>query len=116
MSLKYDGNAYSANVNCLLNLVSLGKVNRLEVHKIASHFVFIARKSIQPFRVIYANSSLFWQVWKKYEFWCEGIFFGIFGLFGLIFNLTSVLTLTSKEMRKHTFNQLLAILTLCETL
>ena len=60
--------------------------------------------------------TLYLQVWKKYEFWCEGILFGIFGLFGLIFNLTSVLTLTSKEMRKHTFNQLLAILTLCETL
>ena len=65
MSLKYDGNAYSANVNCLLNLVSLGKVNRLEVHKIASHFVFIARKSIQPFRVIYANSSLFFAGVEK---------------------------------------------------
>ena len=108
-------------------------VNKPEAHKMVVLFVASVSKlirfhtglaTLQYFHIETAEKSsrmhikvtLYLQVWKKYEFWCEGILFGIFGLFGLIFNLTSVLTLTSKEMRKHTFNQLLAILTLCETL
>jgi len=50
------------------------------------------------------------RVWKEYEFWCEGVLFSILGLFGLISNLASIMTLLSPDMRRQTFNQLLAML------
>ena len=50
------------------------------------------------------------QVWKQYEFWCEGILFSSLGLFGLISNMASIMTLLSPDMRRQTFNQLLAML------
>ena len=51
---------------------------------------------------------------KQYEFWCEGVLFSCLGLFGLISNMTSIMTLLSKDMRKHTFNKLLAALAVCD--
>jgi len=49
-------------------------------------------------------------VWKQYEFWCEGVLFSSLGLFGLISNIASIITLLSPDMRRQTFNQLLAVL------
>jgi hypothetical protein len=56
------------------------------------------------------------QVWKEYEYWCEGVIFSILGLFGLISNMASILTLLSPDMRKQTFNQLLAALSAMDVL
>ena len=50
------------------------------------------------------------QVWKEYEYWCEGVLFSSLGLFGLVSNLASIITLLSPDMRRQTFNQLLAVL------
>ena len=54
------------------------------------------------------------QVWKQFEFWCEGGLFSSLGLFGLISNLASIATFLSADLRKQTFNQLLAALAVCE--
>lgn len=56
------------------------------------------------------------QVWKQYEFWCEGVLFSSLGLFGLISNIASIVTLLSPDMRKQTFNQLLAVLAIYDIL
>jgi hypothetical protein len=56
------------------------------------------------------------QVWKNFEFWCEGVLFSSFGLFGLVSNLASIVTFLSADMRKHTFNQLLASLAVYDIL
>lgn len=50
------------------------------------------------------------RVWKQYEYWCEGVLFSSLGLFGLISNIASIMTLLSPDMRRQTFNQLLAVL------
>jgi hypothetical protein len=41
---------------------------------------------------------------------CAGVMFCSLGLVGMVANLASIFTLLSPEMRKHTFNQLLAAL------
>ena len=41
---------------------------------------------------------------------CVGVMFCSLGLVGLMANLASIFTLLSPDMRKHTFNQLLAAL------
>ena len=56
------------------------------------------------------------KVWKKYEFWCEGVLFSSLGMFGLVSNLASIATLLSPDMRKQTFNQLLAVLAVYDIL
>jgi len=56
----------------------------------------------------------YWETWKQYEFWCEGVLFSCLGLFGLISNMTSIVTLLSNDMRKHTFNKLLAVLAMAD--
>ena len=56
------------------------------------------------------------QVWKQYEFWCEGVLFSSLGLFGLIANIASIVTLLSPDMRRQTFNQLLAVLAIYDLL
>ena len=56
------------------------------------------------------------QAWKQYEFWCEGVLFSSLGLFGLISNIASIVTLLSPDMRKQTFNQLLAVLAIYDIL
>lgn len=50
------------------------------------------------------------KVWKQYEYWCEGILFSSLGLLGLLSNLVCIITFLSADMRKQTFNQLLACL------
>lgn len=40
----------------------------------------------------------------------EGVLFSSLGLFGLISNIASIVTLLSPDMRRQTFNQLLAVL------
>jgi len=50
------------------------------------------------------------ELYKAYEYWCEGILFSSLGIFGLVSNIASIVTLLSVDMRKQTFNQLLAIL------
>ena len=53
----------------------------------------------------------YFQVWKSYEYWCEGVVFSILGLLGLVSNMLVIITIiSSTSMRKHTFNQLLATL------
>ena len=59
---------------------------------------------------------LTFQAWKQYEFWCEGVLFSSLGLFGLISNIASIVTLLSPDMRKQTFNQLLAVLAIYDIL
>ena len=56
------------------------------------------------------------KVWKQFEFWCEGVLFSSLGLFGLVTNLASIVTLLSPTMRKQTFNQLLAVLAVYDIL
>ena len=60
--------------------------------------------------------TLTFQAWKQYEFWCEGVLFSSLGLFGLISNIASIVTLLSPDMRKQTFNQLLAVLAIYDIL
>ena len=38
------------------------------------------------------------QVWKQFEFWCEGVIFSSLGLFGLVSNLASIITFLSPEV------------------
>ena len=45
------------------------------------------------------------------QWWCEGVLFTGLGLFGLAANLLSIAVLTStRELRRHSFNQLLVAL------
>ena len=71
-------------------------------------------------------------VWKSYEFWCEGVLFTSLGMFGIIqsqpvitrhqddlgflSNIACIVTLLSADMRKQTFNQMLAILSAIDVL
>ena len=72
-------------------------------------------------------------VWKSYEFWCEGVLFSSLGMFGqysqsqdmllsreddlgLLSNTACIVTLLSADMRKQTFNQMLAILSAIDVL
>ena len=38
------------------------------------------------------------QVWKEFEFWCEGVFFSGLGIFGIIANFASIITFLSPEV------------------
>ena len=38
------------------------------------------------------------QVWKQFEFWCEGVFFSALGIFGVIANFASIITFLSPEV------------------
>ena len=72
-------------------------------------------------------------VWKSYEYWCEGVLFSSIGLCGeltaivlgcpsttlppgLLSNIACIVTLLSADMRKQTFNQMLAILSVVDIL
>ena len=44
------------------------------------------------------------------QFWCEGVLFTGFGVGGLLANILSIGILSTKDMRKHSFNQLLIAL------
>ena len=46
------------------------------------------------------------------QWWCEGVLFSLFGLGGLVANCLSIGILSTRDMRKHTFNQLLIALAL----
>jgi len=53
----------------------------------------------------------YFKTWKEYEFWCEGVLFSCLGVFGLLSNLVTIITiLSSPSMKQHTFNQLLVAL------
>lgn len=78
------------------------------------------------------------EVYKRYEFWCEGVLFSSLGLCGklddmtrlnvklfylfiidpsgLVSNIACIVTLLSADMRKQTFNQMLAILSAIDIL
>ena len=43
------------------------------------------------------------------QWWCEGALFSGVGVIGLVVNVLSVGILSTKELRKHTFNQVLNI-------
>ena len=43
------------------------------------------------------------------QWWCEGALFSGVGVIGLVVNVLSVGILATKELRKHTFNQVLNI-------
>ena len=46
----------------------------------------------------------------SFQYWCEGVLFTGVGLAGLIANCFSIGILCTKDMRKHSFNQLLIAL------
>ena len=50
---------------------------------------------------VYFIPMMLVQVWKQFEFWCEGVLFSSLGLFGLVSNLASIVTFLSAEMRKQ---------------
>jgi hypothetical protein len=50
------------------------------------------------------------RVWYNFQWWCEGVLFTGVGLAGLLANCFSIGILATKEMRKHSFNQLLIAL------
>ena len=56
------------------------------------------------------------NVWNRYQWWCEGIFFTGIGLVGLLANFASIGILATKDMRKHSFNQLLIALAIFDIL
>lgn len=58
----------------------------------------------------------YYEIWKQYEYWCEGIIFSGLGLFGLVSNLITIITITTSNMKKHTFNQLLVALSVFDVL
>ena len=64
-----------------------------------------------PLLIIEYLNIYFSQTWKECEFWCEGVLFACLGVFGLLSNLVTIVTiLSSPSMMQHTFNQLLAAL------
>ena len=56
------------------------------------------------------------NVWQTFQWWCEGVLFTGIGLGGLIANCFSIGILSTKDMRKHSFNQLLIALCLFDLL
>lgn len=50
------------------------------------------------------------RIWQNFQWWCEGVLFTGVGLAGLLANCFSIGILATKEMRKHSFNQLLIAL------
>ena len=56
------------------------------------------------------------NVWNQCQWWCEGIFFTGIGLVGLVANFASIGILATKDMRKHSFNQLLIALAIFDIL
>jgi hypothetical protein len=56
------------------------------------------------------------NVWNQCQWWCEGIFFTGMGLVGLVANFASIGILGTKDMRKHSFNQLLIALAIFDIL
>ena len=56
------------------------------------------------------------EIWQTTQWWCEGTLFTAVGAAGLLFNLLSIGILATKEMRKHTFNQLLIALCVCDVM
>ena len=50
------------------------------------------------------------------QWWCEGILFTGFGVVGLLANFFSIGILSTKSVRKHSFNQLLIALAACDIL
>ena len=78
--------------------------------KIVSHFHLILNYNFMGNELL-GNLHILSQTWKDFEFWCEGVLFSCLGVFGLISNLVTLITiLSSSSMRQHTFNQLLAAL------
>ena len=56
------------------------------------------------------------EIWQTTQWLCEGTLFTAVGAAGLLFNLLSIGILATKEMRKHTFNQLLIALCVCDVI
>ncbi len=56
------------------------------------------------------------DVWTGVQWWCEGVLFTGVGVAGLAANIFSVCVLSTKDMRKHTFNQLLIALAVFDIL
>ena len=56
------------------------------------------------------------EVWSTMQWWCEGVLFTAFGVAGLVANLISIGVLSTKDMRKHSFNQLLIALAIFDIL
>ena len=56
------------------------------------------------------------RVWSQTQWWCEGTLFTGVGVAGFVANVLSVGILSTKEMRKHTFNQLLIALCICDVM
>ena len=49
------------------------------------------------------------QVWKQFEFWCEGVIFSSLGLFGLVSNLASIITFLSPEVFAFVFDKCICV-------
>ena len=56
------------------------------------------------------------KIWHLFQWWCEGVLFTGIGLCGLIANCFSIGILCTRDMRKHSFNQLLIALCIFDLL